>query len=273
MHRAPAWACAGVLFACPALAQPPGEAQQLTNPGFEGPPPILGFPADPPINAWFGDLAEQTGPADGIDPVEGGAMLRFIACSFDGPSAGCAASEVFQWIDLNDYAEQIDAGVIALEGGALFNRVAGDGQSDTEFRVRILAHDDLTPSSTQIVSGAIASKEEKVLTDDDPATWEPAAAMMVLPAGTRFVAFRLTAIENVSNDARDEYDGHFADDATLDLTCTTDLDGDGMVGTNDLNALLYGLIDGSIGDVNADGVVDTEDLLVLLSVFGQACGP
>ena len=57
--------------------------------------------------------------------------------------------------------------------------------------------------------------------------------------------------------------------------CPGDLNGDGLVNTVDLGALLghFGLAvtPGSEGDLNGDGVVNTLDLAAMLTSFGVAC--
>ena len=61
---------------------------------------------------------------------------------------------------------------------------------------------------------------------------------------------------------------------TPDFTvpCPADLDGDGVVGVNDVLQILrvYGA-SGPDGDVNGDGVAGVDDLLAILNVFGSVC--
>jgi hypothetical protein len=57
-------------------------------------------------------------------------------------------------------------------------------------------------------------------------------------------------------------------------SCVGDVDGDGVVGFNDLNLLLgeYGDVGvGLAGDVDGDGDVDFADLNMLLGAYGQSC--
>lgn len=72
--------------------------------------------------------------------------------------------------------------------------------------------------------------------------------------------------------ALDDYAVFTVGDCAL---CTADLNGDGVVNTVDLAALLahFGepVPPGTSGDLNADGVVNTNDLAQFLSSFGNSC--
>jgi len=54
-------------------------------------------------------------------------------------------------------------------------------------------------------------------------------------------------------------------------TCTADINCDGVVGTNDLLAILeaWGLHDG--GDLSGNGATGVDDLNILLSHYGTIC--
>lgn len=53
--------------------------------------------------------------------------------------------------------------------------------------------------------------------------------------------------------------------------CPTDIDGDGMTGSTDLNILLFAFGRDAEGDVNGDGTTDSFDLNILLFEFGEPC--
>ncbi len=66
----------------------------------------------------------------------------------------------------------------------------------------------------------------------------------------------------------------FAVDASEGDFCPGDVDGDGVIGFNDLNLLLgdYGQSGAGLpGDIDGDGDVDFSDLNALLGVYGQNC--
>ncbi len=55
--------------------------------------------------------------------------------------------------------------------------------------------------------------------------------------------------------------------------CPEDLDGNGLVGVDDLLMLLaaYGNTCACPEDINESGTVDVDDLLMLLAAYGQDC--
>jgi hypothetical protein len=55
------------------------------------------------------------------------------------------------------------------------------------------------------------------------------------------------------------------------MGCTADINADGMVGVDDLLALLASYGGAGAGDVNGDGAVGVNDLLALLAEYGRAC--
>ncbi|MCA9311598.1 MAG: hypothetical protein KDA21_10360 [Phycisphaerales bacterium] len=63
-------------------------------------------------------------------------------------------------------------------------------------------------------------------------------------------------------------------DLEISPACRVDIDGDGLVTFDDLNALLahWGQSGGVREDVNGSGVVDFDDLNLLLASWGEACG-
>ena len=102
---------------------------------------------------------------------------------------------------------------------ASFNRIPGDGQTDTAFAVGIYAYAG-SPSTfpSQWLSAELDSNSGSVTTDDDTGTWESATAELDVPVGTSFLVVRVSALENTFNDASGtEFDGHYADAAFLEI--------------------------------------------------------
>lgn len=94
-----------------------------------------------------------------------------------------------------------------------------------------------------------------------------------LPAAAKHAGFKLRVRSLGTAGAFDDW---FVDDVSITGTaCPGDTNGDGLVDTNDLVALLGGFADIaeglSGGDFDGNGVVDTNDLVILLGAFGTNC--
>ena len=192
-------------------------ANLVVNASFET--PFDNSNSSPIYGSWMVRYeAEGVGESDGITPFEGSQMLHFL-----NPNrlAESMDSMVWQLIDVSAFLGEISTGNAIAEMSAQFNRVLGDSQTDTEFRIHIHAFAG-NPDSfwSQYSSSELALVEESIFTDGDVTTWEPAAAELVLPANTDFVAVGLQSIENIFNDNDNTdiaFDGHYADAVTLTI--------------------------------------------------------
>ncbi|MGE0554322.1 MAG: hypothetical protein AB7R55_12920 [Gemmatimonadales bacterium] len=108
----------------------PGQ-NQLIDPGFElqayrtGVSPVI--PSG--TGYWQGDLATiVTGAENGISPESGAKMLRCDASGPFGGGAGFVGCEVYQILDVSQFASLIDQDSVTLEATVRVNRVAGDSE-------------------------------------------------------------------------------------------------------------------------------------------------
>jgi len=193
------------------LCAPVAAANLLANPGFEGAPASLQLPPGPGV--WSGDILSRVSAQDGVTPAEGSSMVRFDATFWSCPSGG-TGSDLWQLVPVSP-----SAAVAHLS--ARFNRVAGDGQTDTRFRLGVRAFpgspstfDDAAPA----VPAALAARDSVLDSDGNPQTWQTVAIDLAIPPGTGYLAVLLSAEENVFNDNAcpvGEFDGHYADEVIL----------------------------------------------------------
>lgn len=192
-------------------------ANLLVNEGFETTTDTTGsWPTD--VGYWRGDFSAIVTASDGITPAEGSQMLNFIYTASYDP-AEYLGSEVMQLVDVRSFGSEISQGYAYAVGSASFNRVAGDAETDTEFRVwlRAFAGEPTTFLSQYGVS-ELAIGLTTVTTDSTSATWESAEVELLLPVNTDFLAVCLAGGENVVNDIVDpEFDGHYADLSSLTI--------------------------------------------------------
>ena len=188
------------------------HATLLVNGGFETGTPVMG-PRPTTFGEWRGDKVSYVDAQNGIAPLEGARMLRFIYAEYVPSSSN--TSQYWQNIDLSPYSEDVAAGRVRISASAYFNRLHLDAQTDTHFAITVRTYSG-TPSSRSQVGYASAS----ILTDTDLATWELAAFdNFAVPVETTFLQLQIAAYENIYNDTSNpEFDGHYADDVSVNLT-------------------------------------------------------
>jgi hypothetical protein len=166
-------------------------------------------------------------------------MLEFIYTTDTVPSQ-YGASQVWQLADVSSYATEIAAGTALASLSGYFNRVAGDAQTDTRFRIRVGAYSgvpaDFSPSA------ALDWGVQLLTTDSDVGSWEQTSTTLLLPVQTTYLAVEIAADENVYNDLADpEFDGQYADDISLAVGAIPDPSVlVGLVGIGGMGLALYG---------------------------------
>jgi len=168
---------------------------------------------------WHGDLAGVTGEENGIKPADGLWMLHCIATGPFGAGAGSTGCEMYQLLAVpSELAGAIAGGSASVAAQALFNRVAGDAETDSRFTVDIFAFDGAPADASAKVGTQVwlARQLVDLDTDADTLTWQPLQSVVAVPTGTTVLLLRLVAGENVKDDAAlPEFDGHYMDDASL----------------------------------------------------------
>jgi hypothetical protein len=187
----------------------PGFEQQLVFQG--GIPTGTGYWAFD--QAWSAPSGQQ-----GITAQAGSRMLHFVSSSRDGTQSDVGtASEQIQLVDVSALRTRIDAGQVAVQARAFFNRVAAGGctRIDNAFGIRVSAHAGI-PTDVNVDLGFA---QENVTADDDPGTWQSGLVLLTLPTGTTHVAVRIFINEGAANNdaAYPEFHGHYADGATLSV--------------------------------------------------------
>ncbi len=191
-------------FACSYLPE-------LTDGGFEETPPGS-TPSD--FGYWGHDLAELVTAENGITPLEGDRMLKFLATFPDGPSAPARDCDMEQLVSLCGMS--IGAAGVEAEVTAHFNRVLGDAETDTEFSIRLRSYAGSPADYPSSAGSFLAESFITIESDGDPATWEELTSTLLIPAGSDYFVVWLAATENVYNDGVEpEFDGHYVDAVTV----------------------------------------------------------
>lgn len=257
----------------------------LHNSNFEETEETVGLPTD--FQDWGGDTSQIVPEQDGIKPL-GNEMFRFDGTSSGGE--GGRTGDVVQFVDLSPFQDLVREGKAVALLTADFNRVVGDAETDNEFLVLVAAHNG-TPAASPGNSEALGYVSHSVNSDADPATWQESAVEFEIPTDASFLQVTLSAIENIFDDtAPPEFDGHFADHASLIIFVRGDFNFDGNIQADDIDRisqtirengydrfmdldkndsvnfldrqlLISEFIGTSFGDSNLDGVFDSGDLV------------
>ena len=190
----------------------------IVNGGFEASGTIpTGIPTAP--GYWGGDVCDVVTSSDGITPYEGIQMLKFINTTAVGPSSSSVESQLFQFIDLREYADEIATGMTRIEATFYVNRIPGDSNTDTEFKISIdgfYGDPAYYPNTNYITQTDSATANHQ--SDGDIATWEMLSVEFIVPPKTEYICIIISARENIENDgANPEFDGHFCDNVTFTI--------------------------------------------------------
>jgi len=251
------------------------RAESLACPGFETCVSQTTLPNA--TGVWAGDVNAVTGSILGIAPAKGTQMLQFIytgeATAQPCPSCGGTGCDVWQLVDLSPYSSLVAAGVVSARASARFNRVAVDAQTDTGFNLLVRSYSGSPSNFPSNFANFLTSETMNLLSDGDPQSWESLSVTSQVPVTATFVAFLMSAVENIHNDTGPtavEFDGHFADQTSLTLFCAEhsgDMNHDQSVNGLDIQQFAAALVshsdlltDTCPGDFDDSGIVDHPDL-------------
>jgi hypothetical protein len=180
-----------------------------------------GWPTSP-TDVWKGDYSSIVTAENGIFPLDGAQMLKFLGTDFESASSDGIGCQVQQVVDLSSYKTVIETGSAILKASAYYNRITGDSQTDTRFTLLISVWrgepDNYDWANWPTSPNLIMIKEAEIYSDNNPITWEVNTLKFTLSQDTDYIAIQLCAIENIYNDSLyPEFDGHYADFASVEV--------------------------------------------------------
>ena len=195
-----------------------GPDDLLVNGGFES-AEALGGGVATGFGDWRQDVATTvTGTQNGITPYQGTRMVRFDGTTDSGAQAGNFDGDISQYVDLSSYAAPIAQGQVTVTVSARFNRVAGNANTDTEFRLLLIAGSGALTTIPNLGTNTVS-----LISDANPATWELLTNTWKVPAGATWLFVNPYARENVSEGGTaPEFDGHYLDDVRMSLSGPSD---------------------------------------------------
>ena len=196
----------------------------IADPGFEAniAPLTGGIPSG--YGVWSGDIAKIVGPEQGITPHEGKHMLRFLRSDSQDPAPARANhGNLYQFIDLRSLRATISDGTATVDWSAWFNRIAERSAAPTQFEASMWAFSG-DPSVVRAnwvgnLHQELAYSTWRIISDDDPKTWQKVSGSLIVPPNTDFLVIELKAMPG-DQSPKDEvfhFAGHYADDVQLTL--------------------------------------------------------
>ena len=216
-------ASASLLFGFTHVTSAPRQLP-IADPGFEAnvAPLAGGIPSG--FGVWSGDFAKSVGQEQGITPHEGKHMLRFVRSDSQDPAPARANhGNLYQFIDLRSLRATISDGTATVDWSAWFNRVAERSAAPTQFEASMWAFSG-DPSVVRAnwvgnLHQELAYSTWRIISDDDPKTWQKVSGSLIVPPNTDFLVIELKAMPG-DQSPKDEvfhFAGHYADDVQLTL--------------------------------------------------------
>ena len=158
------------------------------------------------VSAWRTEDALRVGEEFGVQPFQGGNMLRFSRMEVDVFSKRAEASELVSVLDVRSFGANLANGKAVVKSSVCFNQGVGIADGSTAFALSL--H---TINREGQVSVATRREEASLNSDLNPKTWERVESEIELPEGTDFVVVSLSAQKEGSQALLPNLSGHYAD--------------------------------------------------------------
>ena len=158
------------------------------------------------VSAWRTEDALRVGEEFGVQPFQGGNMLRFSRMEVDVFSKRAEASELVSVLDVRSFGANLANGKAVVKSSVCFNQGVGIADGSTAFALSL--H---TINREGHVSVATRREEASLNSDLNPKTWERVESEIELPEGTDFVVVSLSAQKEGSQALLPNLSGHYAD--------------------------------------------------------------
>ena len=158
------------------------------------------------VSVWRPEDALKVGEEFGVQPLEGGNMLRFSRMEVDVFSKRAEASELVSVLDVRSLGANLAAGKAVVKSSVCFNQGVGIADGSTAFALSL--H---TINREGQISVATRREEASLDSDLNPNTWERVESEIELPEGTDYVVVSLSAQKQGSQALLPNLSGHYAD--------------------------------------------------------------
>ena len=196
----------------------------LANAGFEEPDGPLPDGVPLAFGVWSGDHAATVGREQGVTPLEGGRMFRFLRSdSGEGLPSRARHGNMYQLIDIRPWRDAIACGKAVVDWSAGFNCIREEGGVPSQFEASMWAFSG-PPSVVrrnweEKLHLELGYSTWRAVADGDPGTWQRVNGRLIVPPETDFLVIEIKAIagNEGSVDGPVSFGGHYADDVRLVL--------------------------------------------------------
>ena len=214
-----------------AIASVPSHARfDLLDESFEDSPDPKAIGLSTERNRWCGDLSQVVGAEQGVRPVHGQSMLKYLRADYPGKQNASESycSDLYRLIDLRPYREQLEAGMTVAELSAAFNAGAYPEDEWYVCGLGMYAISSEMAANTSSLLAMLNSNESLAMTrmtcprlDRDPATWQKVACSLEIPADADVLLLHLSISHTHNRNYTKrhiDFGEHYIDDIRMGLT-------------------------------------------------------
>jgi hypothetical protein len=194
-----------------------GELLSLAHGDFETEMDLLSDGIPTVAGVWGGDFARVVEAEQGVMPVEGRHMLKFLRADnrLTPPESRPAVAEVWQVIDLGSQALAEGMNSRPVEVAARFHAAESAAGERMTFGVSLHAFTGKVGEAPTLwrnhKSQALASASQEELWEAGTASWQSLRARMVLPREATLLLVGLRASRKGDVPNRQEFGAHYVD--------------------------------------------------------------
>lgn len=197
----------------------------LPNSGFEQ--PVSNWPTSGPSDygIWGGE-GRVISKENGVVPMEGQQMLRFVPTGAAADGTTVFRSGVGQVVDVRRWRKELLAGNATVDYSAFFNGAAEPDSTETTYRIDVRAYAGdvhvLQKPFPERVSHEVAHSMWRTRADFEPSSWQRVSGSLILPPETDFLLIELKVFRPTHNAAPlFTESAHYVDDVHLSLNAAS----------------------------------------------------
>jgi len=218
--------CTSLMFAyVPWSAIIRAKPLPLKNPGFEETVEIPAAGVPTAAGFWSGDFSRVVGPDNGIVPLQGDRMLRFLRADNEHSLAAepSFVGEATQILDLRPWRSELAGGHAVIEISAAFNCIPSASGEDFEFAVKAATFkgdpSDAARQWRNLEETSVSRAVRYVWADSNRSSWQRGSVAVAAPEDSDYLVFQCVVARKrpIAIDSAVVFRGHYVDDVEVHL--------------------------------------------------------